>query len=59
MLKKFKSPVVWITLIAQISLVISIFNESISDEFKIIATAIIEVLTVFGILNNPNDKEMF
>ena len=59
MLKKLKSPVVWISIIAQISLIIALFSETISDDFKVISTAIIEILTIFGILNNPDCNNKF
>lgn len=59
MLKKLKSPVVWITIIAQVSLIIALFNETLSNEFKVFATSIVEVLTLFGILNNPDSRSGF
>ncbi len=38
---------------------IGLVAPEISDEIKIIGTAVIEILTVFGVLNNPTDRERF
>jgi hypothetical protein len=37
----------------------SAYAPDISDEFKTVAACIIEILTLFGILNNPADKDNF
>lgn len=57
--ERIKSPVVWMAVIAQIVLLIALFNQEASATFKQIATIIIEILTIFGILNNPADGENF
>ncbi len=59
MKERFKSPVVWLAVIAQICIVITMFAPSISDAFKIIGTCVVEILTLFGILNNPADSRSF
>ena len=56
---RLKSPVVWISVISQIALIAAIFNPDISDSVKIIGGAVVEVLTLFGILNNPENKDGF
>ena len=59
MQNRFKSAVVWGAVLAQILLVIGFFFPEISDGVKIVGGAIIEILTLFGILNNPTNKEGF
>ena len=59
MKERFKSPVVWLAVIAQICIVITMFAPSISDTFKGIGTCVVEILTLFGILNNPADSRSF
>ena len=58
-LQRLKSPVVWISVISQIALIAAIFNPDISDNVKLIGGAVVEVLTLFGILNNPENREGF
>ena len=57
--QKLTSPVVWVAVIAQIAGVIALFRPDISDTFKAVALGLTECLTLFGILNNPNDKGAF
>lgn len=57
--ERLKSPVVWAAVIAQICAVVSIFAPSQSETVKTVAVCIIEILTLFGILNNPCDKSGF
>lgn len=59
MKNRLKSKVVWIAVLSQIMLIVTMFLPQIANEFKIIATVIIEVATLFGVLNNPTDKENF
>lgn len=59
MQNRFKSSVVWLAVLSQILLVVGLFQPNIADEIKIIGTAVIETLTLFGILNNPTDKSNF
>lgn len=56
---KLTSPVVWIAVVAQVAGIIAIFNPEITDTFKTFALALVEICTLFGILNNPNNKEGF
>lgn len=58
-LPRFKSPVTLLAVLGQIILMIGVFSPEVSDIVKIIGTAIIESLTLLGVLNNPADKESF
>lgn len=59
LIKRLKSPVVWGCVVAQIVLIIAVFSPATSETVKQIATPVIEILTLFGILNNPTNKEGF
>lgn len=59
MKERLKSPVVWGSVLAQIILIVGLFIPEIADSVKVIGTAAIEILTVFGVLNNPTDKDNF
>lgn len=56
---RLKSKVVWLAVLAQILLMLALFIPEISNQVKIVGTAIIEILTLFGILNNPSDPNNF
>ena len=56
---RFRSPVVWAAVLGQVLLIIGLFKPEISDTVKIIGMAVIEILTLFGILNNPRSKNTF
>ena len=58
-IQRLKSPVVWISVISQVALIVAIFNPEITDTVKIVGGAVVELLTLFGILNNPENKEGF
>lgn len=53
--QRIKSPVVLAGILAQIVLVVAVFNQDYSLMIKGIGTAIIEGLTLVGLLNNPSD----
>lgn len=57
--KRLRSAVVWVAALSQVLLIVGLFIPSISNEVKIVGTAIIEIATIFGVLNNPADKENF
>ena len=57
--EKIKSPVVWLAVIAQMTALFALYDTGMSEQFKTIGTIIIEILTLFGILNNPNNREGF
>ncbi len=57
--KRLQSPVVWTAVLMQVVLIIALFNKELSETIKIIGTSVIEILTLFAILNNPSDKKNF
>ena len=59
MQNRFKSKIVWTAVLGQILLIVGFFSPEISDGVKIVGGAAIEILTLFGILNNPTNKEGF
>ncbi len=56
---RLKSPVVWLSVLAQVCIIIAIFMPELSDTVKTIGTCVVEILTVIGILNNPADLKKF
>ena len=59
MQNRLKSKVVWAAVLAQVLLIVTLVAPEISNTLKIVGGAIIEILTLFGILNNPTDKGSF
>lgn len=59
MKNRLKSPVVWLAVLAQACAIIALFNPSIEPTVKTIGACVIEILTLFGILNNPTNSESF
>lgn len=57
--ERCKSKVVWVAVIAQIALIITCFNPDLATEVKAVAIPAIEILSLFGFLNNPADKDNF
>lgn len=58
--EKLRSKVVWVTAIPLIGNLILIYaNQGAADKFTFTATTIVTLMAVFGILNNPNNKEGF
>ena len=58
--EKLKSKVVWITAVPIIANMIATFvSPEYAEAFSTQASGIITLLALFGILNNPNDKENF
>lgn len=56
---KLSSPVVWLAVVAQVAGIIAMFNPELSDTLKAIAVSLVSICTLFGILNNPDNKEGF
>jgi uncharacterized membrane protein len=56
---RLNSKVVWLAVLAQALLIISLFMPQISEPVKLVGTAVIEMLTLFGILNNPTNATGF
>ena len=59
LIKRLKSPVVWLAVLSQVLVVVNMFNPDMAEHIKIIITSLIEICTIFGILNNPSDKDNF
>lgn len=60
MVEKLKSKVVWITAIPLIAHLIAMFvSPEYAETFSEAGTTIVTILAVFGILNNPDNKEGF
>ena len=59
MKERLKSKVDWIAVLSQICIIVALFIPEVSDTVKIIGSAIIEILTLIGILNNPTTREKF
>lgn len=60
MQNRFKSKVLWGAIIAQIlSLLVTVgaIDTGMSTTLNGVAVAILEMLVVFGVVNNPTDKE--
>jgi uncharacterized membrane protein len=57
--ERLKSKVVWLAVLAQVLLIVGLYIPDIANEVKIVGSAAIEIATLFGILNNPTDKESF
>lgn len=55
MLSRFKSPVVWLGVLAQVALIIALVNPDVSNIVKIVGASVIEIATLFGFLNNPTN----
>lgn len=56
---RLKSKVVWLAVLSQILIILGVFVPQISDEVKVVGTALIEIVTLFGILNDPTSKDSF
>ena len=60
MKERLKSPVVWLSVLAQLCIILAFFvPNDINDAVKVIGTALIEIATLFGILNNPTERDKF
>lgn len=57
--KRLQSPVVWTAVLVQVCLIVALRNKELSETIKAIGTGIIEILTLFAVLNNPSDKSNF
>ncbi len=56
---RLKSPIVWLSILAQVCIVITMFAPDVENTVKTIGTCIIEILTLLGIFNNPTDCKNF
>lgn len=53
---RLKSHTVWGGIIAQLCIIIALVNPDIENNFKIITTALLEIITLVGLINNPADR---
>jgi len=58
-LKRLKSPIVWVAILAQVAIIIAMFNPDLATYIKAVGASIVEILTLIGVLNNPTDSEKF
>jgi len=58
-LKRLRSKIVWIAVVSQVLLIVMLLKPEIANEVKVISMAIIEIVSLFGFLNNPSDREGF
>lgn len=56
---RLKSPVVWLAVLAQVGILVAMFVPEMENTVKVVGACVIEILTLFGILNNPADSENF
>lgn len=54
---RLKSKIVWVGIIAQVALLVALFNPDVADAVKVAAASLVEIATMVGLLNNPADKE--
>lgn len=57
--ERLKSKVVWAAVIAQVLLIITCFNADLAAEIKAVAIPVLEILSLFGFLNNPAEHDSF
>ena len=57
--QRLKSPVVWLSAAAQLAALAAIFFPEAFESVKYVASAVVTALTMFGVLNNPADRENF
>jgi uncharacterized membrane protein len=56
---RFKSPVVWASLASQIIailIILGVIDTGLGDTIDGVVAAVLELLTSFGVLNNPTSK---
>lgn len=59
---RFTSPVVWSTIAAQVLAILvalGVIDTGMSEVIEGLVVALLEALTVFGVLNNPTNKTGF
>ena len=58
--EKLSSKVVWVTAIPLIAnLIATLASQAYADQFSTIGTTIVTLLALFGLLNDPNDRNAF
>lgn len=59
---RFKSPVLWGTIVAQVLallVTVGVIDTGVSEAVEAVFAAVLNLLGVFGILNNPTSKNTF
>lgn len=59
---RLKSKVVWLAVVAQIVgllIVLGVIDTGMGNAVNAVASSVCELLVLFGVLNNPTDKENF
>lgn len=57
---RFKSPVLWSSLTSQVLamlIVLGVIDTGMSEAIKALVVALLEILGLFGIVNNPTRKD--
>lgn len=57
--EKLQSKIVWVAAIPLIANLVAMYSGVAGEQFTTVATTVASLLALFGILNNPNDKENF
>lgn len=56
---RLHSKVVWASILAQVLIIVMLFWPDLANYIKVIGAAVIEILTLLGILNDPTTREEF
>jgi phi LC3 family holin len=59
---RFYSPVVWVAVVSQILsilIIMGVINIAQQEAINQVAAAILQILTVFGVLNDPTSPDQF
>lgn len=62
MQNRLKSKAVWVAILAQVMailLALGVVDAGMSEAINAVITAVLQLLVVFGILNNPTDAAKF
>ena len=56
---RLRSKVLWVAVVAVVVGVVTRYIPNVSTDVKFIADAVITLLTLFGVLNDPTSKDKF
>lgn len=57
--KRWRSSVTWVAIIAQIIIIVNVFNPAISKELEVILNSLLAILVAIGVFNNPTNPKGF
>ena len=57
--ERWRSKIMWISVLAVVGGVVTRYIPGIAEDYQLITDAVITVLALVGVLNNPTDKEHF